>query len=104
MKRYNRIFLIVLDSLGIGEMPDAYLYKDKGVDTLGHISKSVKGMNIPNLQRLGLANLHEIDNVNKVDNPIGIYTRLAEKSVGKDTMTGHWEMMGIETKAFCYVY
>lgn len=97
MKKYNRIFLIVLDSLGIGEMPDSALYNDSGVDTLGHISEYVQKMKIPNLQKLGLANLHKIKNVSALEKTTGIYTRLAEKSVGKDTMTGHWEMMGIET-------
>ena len=101
MKKYNRIFTIVIDSLGIGEMPDAKNYGDVNVDTLGHIAESVEHFNIPNLQRLGLANLHTIKHVNKIDKPLGYQMKMSEASVGKDTMTGHWEMMGLHiTKPF----
>lgn len=101
MKKYNRIFTIVIDSLGIGEMPDAKNYGDVNVDTLGHIAESVDHLNIPNLQRLGLANLHTIKHVNKIDKPLGYQMKMSEASVGKDTMTGHWEMMGLHiTKPF----
>lgn len=95
MKKYKRIFLVVLDSLGIGEMKDAKSYGDINVDTLGHIAESVTSLNIPNLQKLGLANLHNIKNVKIIDNPIGYFAELNEFSNGKDTMTGHWEMMGL---------
>lgn len=95
MKKYKRIFTIVLDSLGIGAMKDSEKFGDIGVDTLGNIAKSVSSLNIPNLQKLGLANLHPIKNVNTVENPLGYFAALNETSVGKDTMTGHWEMMGL---------
>lgn len=97
MKRYKRIFVIVLDSLGIGEMADSKEYGDIGVNTLGHIAEKTEDFHIPNLQKLGIANLCELEHVEAVENPIGKYTKLNEKSLGKDTMTGHWEMMGIYT-------
>lgn len=97
MKRYKRIFTIVLDSLGIGEMADSEKYGDVGVNTLGHIAEHTKDLHIPNLQKLGIANLCELTNIPSVANPIGRYTKLNERSLGKDTMTGHWEMMGIYT-------
>lgn len=95
MKKYKRIFTIVLDSLGIGAMKDSEKFGDIGVDTLGNIAKSVSSLDIPNLQKLGLANLHPIKNVNAVEKPSGYFAALNETSVGKDTMTGHWEMMGL---------
>lgn len=95
MKKYKRIFTIVLDSLGIGAMGDSARYGDIGVDTLGHIAKSVPSLNIPNLQKLGIANLHSIQHVATVEKPLGYFAALNETSVGKDTMTGHWEMMGL---------
>ncbi len=98
MRKFNRVFLIVLDSLGIGAMPDAKEFGDAGTDTLGHIDTHVSHLNIPNLQRLGLANLHPLTHAAPVSRPLGRFARLYEKSRGKDTMTGHWEMMGIETK------
>lgn len=93
MKKYRRIFLIVLDSLGIGAMPDAEKYGDAGADTLGHIWERVPDLKIPNLRKLGLGNL-----CGKKDETCGYFMRLKEKSVGKDTMTGHWEMMGLHIK------
>jgi len=99
--KFKRIFVVVLDSLGVGEMPDSAQYGDIGVDTLGHISERMGTLNIPNLQRLGLANLHPVKGVEPVAEPIGVYAKLREKSLGKDTMTGHWEMMGLHvTKPF----
>ena len=95
MKKYKRIFTIVVDSLGIGAMEDSYKFGDIGVDTLGHISESVENFNIPNLQKLGLANLHPMKNVKSIEKPLGYYMEMKETSVGKDTMTGHWEMMGL---------
>ena len=95
MKKYKRVFTIVLDSLGIGAMKDSEQFGDVGVDTLGNIAKSVSALHIPNLQKLGLANLHPIDNVDSISNPLGYFAALNETSVGKDTMTGHWEMMGL---------
>lgn len=98
MGRYKRIFVIVIDSLGIGPMPDGEKFGDIGVNTLGHISESVDTFHIPNLQRLGLANLTPLKQVEAVEGPLGYQAVLRETSNGKDTMTGHWEMMGIETK------
>ena len=97
MKKYKRIFTIVLDSLGIGEMADSARYGDVGVNTLGHIAEHTKDFHIPNLQKLGIANLCELKNVSPIASPIGKYVKLNERSLGKDTMTGHWEMMGIYT-------
>ncbi|WP_026888885.1 phosphopentomutase [Clostridium beijerinckii] len=96
MKKYNRIFTIVIDSLGIGEMNDSKEYGDVNVDTLKHISESVDEFKIPNLQRLGLANLHPIKHVEAVEKPLAHFMKMKEASVGKDTMTGHWEMMGLK--------
>lgn len=99
--KYNRIFVIVLDSLGIGAMPNAYLYGDEGCDTLGHIDPYMPGFQIPNLAKMGLTRLHPLSNAETPDQLIGHWARLFEASVGKDTMTGHWEMMGLYiTKPF----
>lgn len=99
--RYKRIFTIVLDSLGIGAMKDSPDYGDAGVDTLGHIAEETENLQIPNLQRLGIANLKKLHGIEPVEKPLGCYMRLEERSCGKDTMTGHWEMMGLHvTKPF----
>lgn len=101
MRKYKRIFTIVVDSLGVGALDDAAAYGDEGTDTLGHISNSVDELRIPNLQKLGMANLHPLAQVEPVEKPLGYYMKLNETSVGKDTMTGHWEMMGLHiTKPF----
>ena len=101
VKKYKRIFTIVIDSLGAGAMPDAAEYGDAGTDTLGHISESVDSFVIPNLQKLGMANLHPLKQVEAVEKPLAHYGKLREASTGKDTMTGHWEMMGLQiTKPF----
>ena len=98
MNEYKRIFVIVLDSLGIGAMPDSPAFGDAGVDTLGHILERMGTLDIPNLRKLGLLNLHTAGNMVGVEKPMGRYMRLGEASNGKDTMTGHWEMMGIKTE------
>lgn len=98
MTAYRRIFLIVLDSLGIGAMPDAAAFGDEGADTFGHILERMGRLEIPNLQKLGLLNLHPGGKMKEEECPIGRYARFAEASNGKDTMTGHWEMMGIRTE------
>ncbi len=98
MKQYKRVFVIVIDSLGIGAMPDGERFGDVGVNTLGHISESVESFQIPTLQKLGIAGLTPLRQVPALENPLGYQTALREKSNGKDTMTGHWEIMGIETK------
>ena len=95
--RFNRVFVIVLDSLGIGPMADSARFDDAGADTLGHISETVKHLDIPNLQRLGLANLKALKQVKPAEHPEGYFMAMNEASNGKDTMTGHWEMMGIRT-------
>jgi phosphopentomutase len=96
VKKYKRIFTIVIDSLGVGEMSDSKVYGDIGVDTLGHIAEAVESFNIPNLQKLGLANLHKVKHVEPVEKPLAYFMKMKEASVGKDTMTGHWEMMGLK--------
>ena len=101
MKKFKRIFLIVIDSLGIGAMKDAADYGDAGADTLGHIDRTVKELKLPAMERLGLGNLCTLSHVASSDHPLGYYARLNEASLGKDTMTGHWEMMGLHiTKPF----
>lgn len=96
-KTFKRAFVIVLDSLGIGNAKDAGEYHDAGTDTLGHISDTVETLDIPNLQKLGLANLHPLRQVPRAEHPLAYYARMNEASHGKDTMTGHWEMMGLKT-------
>lgn len=101
MSKYRRIFTIVVDSLGVGAMDDAENYGDSGADTLGNISNSREEFKIPNLQKMGMANLHKLKQVDAIEKPMGYYGYLNEASVGKDTMTGHWEMMGLHiTKPF----
>ena len=97
METYKRVFVIVLDSLGIGAMPDSEKFGDKGVYTFGHILDKMGTLDIPNLQKLGMLNLHKGGNMEGVEKPLGRYMRIGETSNGKDTMTGHWEMMGIYT-------
>jgi phosphopentomutase len=92
--RFNRIVLIVLDSLGMGEMPDAAAWGDAGSDTLGHICAS-REVRLPNLQSLGLGNVRPLEHVPPAESPRGSYGRCALRSNGKDTTTGHWEMAGI---------
>ncbi|MGM0942262.1 MAG: phosphopentomutase [Bacillota bacterium] len=95
MKNFKRVFLIVLDSVGIGEAPDADKFNDKGADTLGHIASHMKGLHMPNMGRLGLSNIRPIAGIDKADSPKAHYTKMQEASNGKDTMTGHWEIMGL---------
>ena len=100
-KKYKRVFTIVIDSLGAGDAVDAAAFGDAGTDTLGHIAESVGNLHIPNLQKLGIANMKTLKNIAPVETPKAYYTRLNEASNGKDTMTGHWEMMGLHiTKPF----
>ena len=88
---------MVLDSAGLGEMPDAGDWGDAGADTLGHILESRK-VDLPNLQRLGLGNIKPLNGLSPVTNPTGSYGKCTLKSNGKDTTTGHWEMAGIILK------
>ena len=100
-KKYKRVFTIVIDSLGAGDAADAAAFGDAGTDTLGHIAESVENLHIPNLQKLGISNMKPLKNIAPVEEPKAYYTRLNEASNGKDTMTGHWEMMGLHiTKPF----
>ncbi|MDP4089384.1 MAG: phosphopentomutase [Bacillota bacterium] len=91
----DRVVWIVLDSVGMGEMPDARDYGDAGVNTIGNISKALGGLRVPNMESLGLGNIDGIEGLNSVDAPKGCFGRFAEASRGKDTTTGHWEMGGV---------
>lgn len=95
--KFKRIFLIVLDSLGIGNGKDAARFGDSGSDTWGHIAERMESFHIPNLQKLGIGNFKKLKGVSPVESPKAKFFRLNEASSGKDTMTGHWEMMGIKT-------
>ncbi|WP_079509625.1 phosphopentomutase [Mesobacillus jeotgali] len=92
---YKRVFLIVMDSVGIGEAPDAEKFGDKGSHTLGHIGEKMNGLNMPNMGKLGLSNIEEIQGISPAEKPLAFYTKMEEASNGKDTMTGHWEIMGL---------
>ncbi|WP_150844955.1 MULTISPECIES: phosphopentomutase [unclassified Clostridium] len=100
----RKVVLVVLDSVGIGELPDAELYGDKGSNTLGNIAKHVKGFSIPNLEALGIGSIEGVENLIKCENPEGIYGRCSELSKGKDTITGHWEMAGVILEAPLQTY
>ncbi|STY45285.1 Phosphopentomutase [Listeria grayi] len=95
VEAFKRIHVIVMDSVGIGEAPDAAEFDDFDVDTLGHIAGSRGGLKMPNMAKLGLSNIREIEGVPKADAPLAYYTKMQEVSAGKDTMTGHWEIMGL---------
>lgn len=95
MYKYRRIFTIVIDSLGIGAMSNAEEYGDVGSDTLGHIDELMPDFKIPNLMKLGLGRLSSLKNAKEEGDVVGYQARLLEASVGKDTMTGHWELMGL---------
>jgi phosphopentomutase len=94
-KAFERVFWLVLDSVGIGALPDAGRYGDASADTLGNTARAAGGLRLPNLGRLGLGNLHQVAGVPPVDAPDGFFARMAEASPGKDTTTGHWEMAGV---------
>ena len=94
MDKIKRIFLIVLDSFGIGEMPDAGDFSDEGSNTLGSISRSPE-FSVKNMTRLGLGNIDGVDCIESIPTPLGAYARLSERSKGKDTTTGHWEIAGL---------
>ena len=99
MRKYKRMFVIVMDSLGVGQMTDAEKYNDVGADTFGHIAQAVGGLNCPVMQKLGVGNLHNIKGIDPVVSPEAYYTKMMELSVGKDTMTGHWEIMGLNIQS-----
>jgi phosphopentomutase len=97
----NRVIVIVLDSVGIGEAPDAGAFGDTGSDTLGNMARVIGGLTLPNMAVLGLGNIAPLEGVPPQAKPIGVYGKLAEVSAGKDTSTGHWELMGVPlTRAF----
>lgn len=101
MKPFKRIHLIVMDSVGIGEAPDAADFNDVGSDTLGHIAEEMGGLTMPNMASMGYSNIRSLINLEPLkgiapaENPTAYYGRMEEASVGKDTMTGHWEIMGL---------
>ncbi len=94
---FSRILVIVLDSVGIGALPDASQYGDEGAHTLGHIAETRKGkLALPHLEQLGLGRIEPIVGIKAVEQPRAFYGKMAEVSAGKDTMTGHWELMGLK--------
>ena len=96
--KFKRVFVIVADSVGVGELPDSANYGDKGTNTLKHLSYFKKDFNIPTLKALGIGNITDVNNAPKTDKPLASFGKMAEVSVGKDTLTGHWEIMGLEVK------
>ncbi|WP_438348573.1 phosphopentomutase [Paenibacillus sp. FA6] len=102
--KFERISVIVLDSVGIGALPDAPAFGDEGSHTLGHICEQVPNMKLPNLAALGLGNIAPLATIPEATNPQACYGKMAEVSVGKDTMTGHWELMGLKVEVPFQVY
>ena len=94
-ERFRRVFVIVVDSWGFGSAPDSDLYGDEGADTVGHIAASVDSLKLPRMRQLGLFNMKRVRHIAPVQNPTGYCLKMREKSNSKDTMTGHWEMMGL---------
>ncbi|CEG22560.1 Phosphopentomutase [Planococcus massiliensis] len=103
-KPFDRIHLIVLDSVGIGEAPDANAFGDVGSNTVGHIAEAVGGLTMPNMEKLGLANIVPVKGMEASESPSAYFGKLQEASVGKDTMTGHWEIMGLNIDTPFKVY
>lgn len=91
----NNFFIIVLDGVGVGELPDAHLYNDQGSNTLGNIADSLGGLTLPNLELLGLGNIIPIKGLEKRKNPLASFGKMIELSKGKDSTTGHWELSGL---------
>lgn len=94
----KRLIVIVLDSMGIGELPDAAAYGDMGSHTLGNMARVVGGLQMPNMEKMGLGNIAILDGVIPQEKPTAVYGKMAEVSAGKDTTTGHWELMGLQLK------
>jgi len=92
-----RVVIVVLDGVGCGAMPDADRFNDCGANTIGNLAEAVGGLNLPNLKRLGLGNIIPVKGVPAEENPAGAYGRMAERSAGKDSTTGHWEIVGVVT-------
>ncbi|TMJ11948.1 MAG: phosphopentomutase, partial [Bacillati bacterium ANGP1] len=95
MGRFSRVIIIVLDSAGVGELPDAGRYGDEGSGTLPHTARAVGGLRVPQLEALGLGRIVPLEGVRPLPAPRGAYGKLAERSAGKDSTTGHWELMGV---------
>lgn len=93
--KFKRIHVVVMDSVGIGAAPDAAKFNDFGVDTFGHIGRECGGLKMPNMGRLGISNIHKIQGIESANQPLAYYTKMQEASNGKDTLTGHWEIMGL---------
>ena len=104
MQPFKKVHVIVMDSVGIGEAPDADKFGDAGSNTLGHIAEKMNGLNMPNMENLGLSNIRELKGINKTEKPAAFYGMMQEASVGKDTMTGHWEIMGLNINTPFKVY
>lgn len=94
----NNFYVIILDGVGIGELPDADHYGDAGSNTLVNIGKNLNGIKLPNLEKFGLGNITDINGINKIDEPLASYGKMAEASVGKDSTTGHWEIGGVKVE------
>ncbi|MGE7689472.1 phosphopentomutase [Lysinibacillus sp. NPDC097214] len=94
-KPFKKIHVVVLDSVGIGEAPDAANFGDVGSHTLGHIAEKMNGLTMPHMESFGLANIEPLQGIQATDKPKAFYGKMQEASVGKDTMTGHWEIMGL---------
>lgn len=103
-KPFHRIHLIVLDSVGIGEAPDAEAFGDVGSNTVGHIAEAIGGLTMPHMEKLGLANIVPVKGMEASESPSAYFGKLQEASVGKDTMTGHWEIMGLNIDTPFKVY
>ena len=97
-KKFKRVFVIIMDSVGAGEAPDSYKYNDQGANTLKHASYSKNDFNVDLLAKMGIGNITDINNTKPVDKPMASFGKMQEISVGKDTLTGHWEIMGLEVK------
>ncbi|MCM3721980.1 phosphopentomutase [Solibacillus isronensis] len=104
MQPFKKVHVIVMDSVGIGEAPDADKFGDAGSNTLGHIAEKMNGLNMPNMEKMGLSNIRELQGINKTEKPAAFYGMMQEASVGKDTMTGHWEIMGLKIDTPFKVY
>jgi phosphopentomutase len=96
--KHTKLILIVLDSVGVGDLPDAEVYGDKGTNTISHIAQETGGLRLPHLAALGLGNITNINGVPRNKNAIGCFGKMAEASKGKDSTTGHWEIAGIITQ------
>ncbi|MEK3953270.1 phosphopentomutase [Psychrobacillus psychrotolerans] len=104
MSKFKRIHVIVMDSVGIGEAPDANVFGDVGSHTIGHIAEKMNGLHMPQMEQLGLGNIDDIQGIKHVAAPTAYFGKMQEASVGKDTMTGHWEIMGLNIDTPFKVY